>query len=71
LILVERGFREITDTRIRRGDFKNVAQLISAIQAYIVNQNSDPKPFVWNSKAEVILEKFGRAKADLDKVASD
>jgi transposase len=71
LNLVERWFREITDKRIRRGVFKSVEQLIAAIQSYIENHNSDPKPFVWTAKAEDILEKVGRARAVLDKIASD
>ncbi len=53
------------------GVFKSVEQLIAAIQAYIDNHNSDPKPFVWIAKAEDILEKVGRARAVLDKITSD
>ncbi len=71
LNLVERWFREITDKRIRRGVFTSVEQLIAAIQAYIDNHNSDPKPFVWTAKAQDILEKVGRARAVLDKITSD
>jgi transposase len=71
LNLVERWFREITDKRIRRGVFKSVEQLITAIQAYIEAHNSDPKPFVWTAKAQDILEKVGRARAVLNKIASD
>jgi transposase len=71
LNLVERWFREITDKRIRRGVFQSVEQLIAAIQAYIENHNSDPKPFVWTAKAKDILEKVGRARAVLNKIASD
>jgi hypothetical protein len=71
LNLVERWFREITDKRIRRGVFKSVEQLIAAIQSYIKNHNNHPKPFVWTAKAQEILEKVGRARAALDKIASD
>jgi len=71
LNLVERWFREITDKRIRRGVFKSVDQLTAAIQAYIDDHNNDPKPFVWTAKAQEILEKVARAKATLDKTASD
>jgi transposase len=71
LNLVERWFREITDKRIRRGVFRSVEQLIDAIQAYIENHNSDPKPFTWTAKAKDILEKVGRARAALDKIASE
>ena len=71
LNLVERWFREITDKRIRRGVFKSVDQLIAAIQSYIGNHNSDPRPFVWTAKAEDILEKVGRARAALNKITSE
>ena len=69
--LVERRFREITAKRIRRGVFKSVEQLIAVIQVYIENHNSNPKPFVWTAKAKDILGKVGRARAVLDKIASD
>jgi transposase len=71
LNLVERWFREITDKRIRRGVFKSVAQLIEAIRAYIDEHNDNPRPFVWTAKAEDILEKVRRARAVLDKIASE
>lgn len=71
LNLVERWFREITDKRIRRGVFKSVEPLIAAIQASIENHNSNLKPFVWTAKAKDILEKVGRARAVLNKIASE
>jgi transposase len=71
LNLVERWFREITDKRIRRGVFKSVTQLIDAIRAYIDEHNDNPKPFVWTAKAQDILEKVRRARAILDKIASE
>jgi transposase len=71
LNMVERWFRDITDKRIRRGAFKSVEQLIAAIQVYIENHNSDPKPFVWTAKAQDILEKVSRARATLDKSSSE
>ena len=71
LNLVERWFREITEKRIRRGAFRSVEQLVEAIRAYIQEHNGDPQPFVWTAKAEDILEKVRRAKAVLDKIASE
>ena len=71
LNLVERWFREITDKRIRRGVFKSVAQLIEAIRAYIDEHNEHPRPFVWTAKAEDNFEKVRRARAVLDKIASE
>lgn len=68
LNLVERWFRDLTDKRIRRGTFTNVAKLQAAIQAYIDEHNQDPKAFKWTAKAEVILEKVRRARAVLNKM---
>jgi transposase len=71
LNMVERWFREITDKRIRRGVFRSVSELIEAIEAYIEEHNRDPKPFVWTARAEQILAKVKRARAALDKIASE
>jgi transposase len=71
LNMVERWFRQITDQRIRRGVFRSVPELIEAIDAYIADHNRDPKPFVWTAKAEQILAKVKRARAVLDKMASE
>jgi transposase len=71
LNLVERWFREITDKRIRRGVFQSVEQLITAIGGFIDEHNNDPRPFVWTAKAEDILDKVRRARAVLDKIASE
>ena len=68
LNMVERWFRDLTDKRIRRGVFKSVADLITAIQVYMDQHNSNPKPFVWTAKAEDIIAKYRRAKAVLDKL---
>jgi transposase len=68
LNMVERWFRDLTDKRIRRGVFKSVKDLITAIEAYIHHHNSNPQPFVWTAKAEDIIAKYRRAKAVLDKV---
>jgi hypothetical protein len=71
LNLVERWFREITTKRIRRGVFPSVERRIEAIEADIDDHNSDPRPFVWTAKAKDILEKVARARAVLDKIASE
>jgi transposase len=71
LNMVERWFRDITDKRIRRGVFRSVSELIDAIEAYIEEHNRDPKPFVWIAKADRILAKVKRARAMLDKMASE
>jgi transposase len=66
LNMVERWFREITDKRIRRGTFKNVASLIAAIMAYMDNHNQNPHVFVWSAPVERILSKITKCKEALD-----
>lgn len=71
LNMVERFFRDITDKRIRRGVFKNVAELRAAINEYIKAHNESPKPFIWTAKASDILAKVTRARAALNKITSN
>jgi transposase len=66
LNMVERFFRDLTQNGLRRGIFRDVEELIVAIQAYIDKHNDQPKPFIWTAKAADILEKVKRARAALD-----
>ena len=66
LNLVERWFRELTEKRIRRGNFYSVEELIAAIEEYMQNNNRQPKPFVWTASIEKILEKISRCKVILE-----
>jgi len=65
LNMVERFFRDITTTRIRRGVFRSVPDLVSAIKDYIAAHNKNPKPFVWTASANDILAKVIRANRNL------
>ena len=67
LNLIERWFREITTKRLRRGTFRNVAQLIEAIVSFIEEHNSNPRSFTWTAKADEILAKIERARKVLHK----
>jgi len=69
--LVERWFAEITGKRIRRGVFRSLPELIQTITDYIQHHNQDPKAFVWTAKAQDIIAKVRRARAALDKIASE
>ena len=62
---VERWFAKITEQRIRRGVFKNVDELIAAIDSYIAANNQTPKPFVWAATAELILDRVTTLGIDL------
>jgi hypothetical protein len=68
--MVERFFRDLTKQRLRRGVFHSVAELKSALHAYMEQHNQNPKPFIWTAKATDILEKVKRGKAALIKIAS-
>jgi transposase len=63
---VERFFGLITDKRIRRGVFKSVGELETAIMQYLDQHNAQPKPFVWTKSPGQILERVTRAKQALE-----
>jgi transposase len=65
LNLVERWFGKITADRIRRGAFKSVAELETAIYDYIKHNNANPKPFIWKKSAKDIILKVNRGRAAL------
>jgi transposase len=58
--LVERWFAELTNKRIRRGVFRSVKELESAIRECIGVHNEDPTPFVWTKTANQILASIAR-----------
>lgn len=66
LNMAERFFRDLTQNQLRRGIFRDVEELITAIGDYIDKHNDNPKPFVWTAKATDILEKVKRARKALD-----
>jgi len=71
LNLVERWFRELTQKRLRRGVFMNVAALEAAIEDYVEHHNDQAKAFRWTATPEQILAKVRRARAALNKTPSD
>src|SRR5437879_6703765 len=60
ITLVERWFAELTNKRIRRGVFRNVKELETAIREYIDVHNEAPKPFMWTKTADQILDSIAR-----------
>ena len=57
---VETFFSKMTRQRIRRGVFRSIVDLQTAINAYLAEHNASLKPFVWTQSAEVILAKLDR-----------
>ena len=67
LNMVERFFRDLTQNRLRRGVFRDLEELITAVETYIERHNHKPKPIIWTAAARDILEKVTRARKVLDK----
>ena len=65
LNMVERWFGEITRKRIRRGTFRSVPELVTAITEYLRLYNQAPTRFVWTKEADMILGKIHRCKEAL------
>jgi len=67
LNMVERLFRDITENRLRRGVFRSVEELETAIHEYLALHNESPKPFIWTATHQDILGKVAKAKAAMAK----
>ena len=70
LNLVERWFRDLDQKALRRGVFKSVPDLITAIEDYLNAHNDQPRPLVWTASAESILEKVTRGRVALNQVTN-
>ena len=66
LNMVERWLRDPTDKRIRRGSFRNVRELMAAIDAYVHHHNLKPRVFTWTASAEHILANVAKCQEALD-----
>jgi transposase len=58
--LVERWFAELTTKKLRRGAHRSVRQLNTDIRAWIETWNDDPRPFIWTTTADEILDSIAR-----------
>src|SRR5207302_4388329 len=52
---VEGFFATLTRRRLKRGVFRSVADLQAAINRFVEETNSDPKPFVWTADPKRVL----------------
>jgi transposase len=68
LNLIERWFAELTNKRIRRDSFLNVADLTAAIEHFLAAWNASPKPFVWTATVDSILAKLARCRQTLEQI---
>lgn len=68
LNMVERFFRELTVKQLRRGIFRSVEELQTAVMAFIEKHNKAPAPYIWTKSATDILEKVKRGREKLNKL---
>ena len=59
---VEGFFAKLTNRRLKRGVFRSVAELETAIERFIAETNADPKPFLWTARPNRILAAVKRGK---------
>src|ERR1700730_16138229 len=59
---VEGFFAKLTRRRLKRGVFRSVADLRAAINRFVEETNSNPKPFVWTADPKRVLAAVKRGK---------
>jgi len=65
---VEGFFAKLTRRRLKRGVFRSVADLQAAINRFVAETNSDPKPFVWTADPKRVLAAVKRGKEKLESI---
>jgi transposase len=65
---VEGFFSKLTRRRLKRGVFRSVAELQTAINRFVAETNFDPKPFVWTANPKRILAAVKRGKEKLESI---
>src|ERR1700730_1264502 len=65
---IEGFFAKLTRRRLKRGVFRSVADLQAAINRFVEETNSDPKPFVWTADAKRVLAAVKRGKEKLESI---
>lgn len=70
LNMVEGFFAQLTNKALRRGAFASIPDLISAIDAYLTANNTNPTPFTWTKTADQIVEKVQRGRVTLNAITN-
>ncbi len=58
--MVEIWFSILTNQQVRRGTYRDVSELIAAIEHFIDGYNQRARPFVWTKTAEQVLAKAAK-----------
>ena len=67
---VEGFFAKLTRRRLKRGVFCSVVDLQAAINRFLAETNSNPKPFVWTADPQRVLAAVKRGKEALESLTS-
>ena len=65
---VEGFFAKLTRRRLKRGVFRSIVDLQEAINRFIAETNSNPKPFVWTAEPARVLAAIARRKQTLQSI---
>ena len=65
---VEGYFAKLSRRRLKRGVFKSVAELQAAINRFLAETNTDPKPFVWTKDPDKIIAAATRGHQVLESI---
>ncbi len=65
---VEGFFAKLTKRRLKRGVFRSLVELQTAINRFLVDTNDDPKPFVWTADPDKIIAAVRRGHQTLDSI---
>jgi transposase len=71
LNLVERWFAELEQKTVRRGAFRSVAELHSAIDEFLAAWNDATLPYNWTASVERILAKVEPCRQRLEQIKPD
>jgi hypothetical protein len=62
------GFAKLTRRCLKRGVFRSLVDLQVAINRFLAETNSTPKPFVWTVDPKRVLAAFKRGKEALESI---
>src|SRR5712672_3350705 len=65
---VEGFFAVLTKRRLKRGTFVGIVDLQAAINRYVADHNTDPKPFRWKANPDKIIAAAARGHQVLDSI---
>jgi transposase len=65
---VEGFFARLAKRRLKRGVFRSIVDLQAAINRFLVEHNTDPKPFIWTADPNKIIAAVKRGHQVLDSI---